>query len=771
MSYLSKLKVTTAVNIAITISFLAAAVAVIVVTGSYQRRQAIHDAQQRAKLLADYSLAIHRFYRTDLKPALFKKNRDKDSFEPVWMSTAYAVRQIIGYMDDGNGDYYYKECAINARSSKNEADAAERLFIEEMNRNPGLESRSTIREIEGRPYLEVLRRGETMERRCFKCHSLSGKAPAGLVKLYGAARGFNRQEGEIVSAMCIRIPLGAAYSAANRLTWELAGMLLLVLLALLYVQFRINHHLLVLPFAALRHKATEIAGDEKHLGDEIDCRIGREFIDVADAFNSMSKELRRRSNWLEERFLFFMENMPGIAFIKDREGRYVYANKTWQRSAFGESPGEWLNKTDLDVWPREIARQFMENDAKVFASGQVLLTEEYDGSPRNWLSTKFPIMDESGKATLLGGISVDVTKQKRLERYLLEEKTFNEVIVNSMPGIFYLYDRQGRFIRWNQNAEIVTGYSAEELAVAHPLDLFPDDEKEAVAREIETVFSEGSANIEGHLRTREGKLIPYLFVGSSITLAGTSYLVGTGIDLTQRIEAEQILKESHERLRNLSVHLETARENERKAIAREVHDDLGQLLTAMRYDLSWLKKHLPALGDPRYQRHIDSIDSTVDEAVKSVQKVCAQLRPKLLDDLGLKAAIEWQFSNFAGRAGIHCRYQMCDIPASLSAESSIAVLRIIQESFTNILRHADATEMSLNLVKNRTELMLTIADNGRGITHEQLQAATSYGLMGMRERAASCGGILEITGAGGKGTLLQLKMPLKGDSLAQSIDS
>lgn len=223
----------------------------------------------------------------------------------------------------------------------------------------------------------------------------------------------------------------------------------------------------------------------------------------------------------------------------------------------------------------------------------------------------------------------------------------------------------------------------------------------------------------------------------------------------ERKKAEEDLRISHERLRLLSAHLESVREEERLKISREVHDELGQMLTAVKFDIHALR----GLRGDITASQLDVMDEHVDATLQAVRRISSELRPQLLDQLGLVPALSRYLADFAQRTGITCR----DDVALLScpgAACSIALFRIFQEALTNIERHSEATELTVKLDKSDQEIRLAIRDNGKGIPALQVVAETSFGLMGMRERAALCGGKLQIVAPPGEGTCVTVVIPV-----------
>lgn len=227
----------------------------------------------------------------------------------------------------------------------------------------------------------------------------------------------------------------------------------------------------------------------------------------------------------------------------------------------------------------------------------------------------------------------------------------------------------------------------------------------------------------------------------------------------ERKRAEETLKQSREHLRNLSTHLQTVREEERANIAREIHDELGQILTALKMDLSWISK--------KYSDHktilekTESMSRIVDATIQSVKRICTELRPQVLDDLGLSAAIEWQAEEFKKRSGIACEVDFNTEEIALDKKRSIALFRILQEALTNIARHTNATTVKVRMEKTDGLLLLEVKDNGKGITEKQVSDPHSFGLIGMRERAVFLGGDFQITGSPNNGTTVTVNIPLE----------
>lgn len=229
----------------------------------------------------------------------------------------------------------------------------------------------------------------------------------------------------------------------------------------------------------------------------------------------------------------------------------------------------------------------------------------------------------------------------------------------------------------------------------------------------------------------------------------------------ERRRAEEQLRESHARLRALSVYLQHVREEERTRIAREVHDELGQALTSCKLDLSWLANRLPQRLKPLIAK-TRALSAHIDSTIETVRRISTELRPGILDHLGLAAALEWQANEFQTRTGIKCDVRANGREVSLEPELATTFFRIFQETLTNVIRHAGATNVTVRLKEDPGRVILEVEDNGRGITPEEISDPRSMGLLGMRERASLLGGEFRIERPRREGgTRVTVSMPLR----------
>jgi len=284
---------------------------------------------------------------------------------------------------------------------------------------------------------------------------------------------------------------------------------------------------------------------------------------------------------------------------------------------------------------------------------------------------------------------------------------------------------------------------------------------------MEEIFEGQSSYHEGFYEATTSSARLWLSIYfSPLRSANGDVIGGMGVvdDITERRQVEEQLRSSREQLRNLAAYTQSVREEERIKIAREIHDELGQALTGLKMNLSWLDKKLSEAGDvvPRsLLEEITSMSKLVDTTIQTVREISTELRPGVLDDLGLTAAIEWQLQEFQTRTGIRCNFTSSPENITLDQDRSTAIFRIFQETLINVARHANATRVDISLKEEADNLILEVRDNGKGITESGISNSKSLGLLGMRERALFLGGEVKISGTPGKGTTITVRIPPK----------
>ncbi|MEJ7646427.1 MAG: PAS domain S-box protein [Chryseolinea sp.] len=385
-----------------------------------------------------------------------------------------------------------------------------------------------------------------------------------------------------------------------------------------------------------------------------------------------------------------------------------------------------------------------------------------DGLTKYFITTGNVVRDENGDAIRLEGTVQDITELKKAEQQIRAEKKFSDTLIDSLPGIFYLYDKEGVFTRWNKKLEARSGFSSEEIAAMHPLDFYDENDRKFIQGRIETGVAEGSDEFTAYFYSKDKKKVPYHFSEHKVSLNNKDYLVRVGIDVSLSVKREQDLISSAREIKKLTTHLEHVREEERTRISREIHDELGQQITCLKMDASWLSRKIP-LDEKSAHDKLNSMIAMLDNTVRTIRRISSDLRPAVLDNLGLVPALEWQSREFEKNTGMHCAFNAK--AAEITVERSVAtgIFRIYQEALTNITRHAKATHVEAVIGTSEEFVTLTVKDNGQGFNPAEAGSKETLGLIGMRERAAMMGGDLRIESLPGRGTHVLLNIPLAND--------
>lgn len=467
----------------------------------------------------------------------------------------------------------------------------------------------------------------------------------------------------------------------------------------------------------------------------------------------------------EEKYRAMFEHALEGIFQSTPDGRILAANPALARMLGYASPEELIAAiTDitqqLHVNPQRRAefRRLLEEHGLV--QGFEMQIRRQDGSMM-WVSASArAVYDAQGTPGYYEDIMEDITARKQAEDGLRKfahvvEQSADTVVITNPDGIIEYV---------NPAFEQLTGYTREEAIGKKPGILKSGEHDNQFYEQLWRTIRSGE--VFRAVFTNRKKYGEVFYEEESITpitdtQGDIAHFVSVGRDITARVQAEEQLRRSREQLRALAAHLQTVREEERARIAREVHDELGQVLTGLKFDLALLARGLPA-DSMALREKTHGMLSLVDSTIHTVHRVFTELRPSVLDELGLVAAIEWQAQEFQGRTGIECHVSTELVDLSLDGETSTAFFRICQESLANVARHADATRVTVRLSADGDHLILSVEDNGRGITEQERSRATSLGLLSMQERAFLLGGQLTIVGRPGAGTTVTVRMPLRG---------
>jgi PAS domain S-box-containing protein len=376
----------------------------------------------------------------------------------------------------------------------------------------------------------------------------------------------------------------------------------------------------------------------------------------------------------------------------------------------------------------------------------------------------------------------DITKQKEAENRLREERDFSEALLDSLPGVIYLFDTQGRFLRWNKNLETVTGYSGEEIGRMHPIEFFRGEDQRLIAERIGEVFGRGHSTAEAEFVFKGGAHRPYFFTGLRVARPQGQCLVGMGVDITERKRAEEAVRqlntELEQRVRDRTAQLQKAnasmqqltgrllrlQDEERRRIARELHDGTVQRLTALAMNLLLIGQRPAVADDPKVGKLLAESQTLAKQSQRELRSLSYLLHPPDLEELGLALALRSWADGFGARSGLSVDVELDD-PGRMDWEVATALFRIVQESLANVQRHSGSTTATIRLKASETEIRLEVEDTGRGIPANVLESdgtdclhRVGVGILGMRERAHQLGGALDIRSNGG-GTTVQVVLP------------
>jgi PAS domain S-box-containing protein len=473
----------------------------------------------------------------------------------------------------------------------------------------------------------------------------------------------------------------------------------------------------------------------------------------------------------EKKYRTLVEAMHDWVWEIDEHGVYTYASPR-VREMLGYEPGEVLGKTPFDLMqPEEAERLGAVFSAIVAARKPIHLLENInlhrDGTLVVLETSGTPVIDEHGRFRGYQGIDRDITERKRFEAAVQDSQVrlakaqqlarLGSWEWDVASGHVLCSDEIHRIFEIDTAVEVTFDLFMEHV---HPADRELVDKSVVAALAGEMLYS-----VDFRIVTGTGRELIVHSEGEVEFDAGGKGVRMFGMlqDITERKQIEQEIRESREYLRELSSHLQTVREEEKASIAREIHDELGGNLTALKMDIYWLERKLP-LELEAVQARVLAMSDVVDASVHAMRRIVTELRPTVLDDLGLLAAMQWQASEFSKRYNIQCKVSMHGEEIALAEELRIALFRIFQEALTNVARYSKASQVLVDMWREHDKIALEVFDNGIGIPEGAIMQPTSHGLRGMVERARSLGGSVEIGSALGEGVAISVRIPIPAEA-------
>jgi PAS domain S-box-containing protein len=456
-----------------------------------------------------------------------------------------------------------------------------------------------------------------------------------------------------------------------------------------------------------------------------------------------------------------IEGTPDAVYIKDTNGHYLLVNPAAAR-VIGKSREEIVGMADSDLFAADFAADIRAADRRILAtelSEVFLYTFTVDGAVRRYEATKGVYRDRRGNVLGVFGIGRDITERERVEAALRESEDRFKNFMDNSPAIAFMKDEEGKYVYVNRVFEERFGLRLQDLFGRTDFDLWPQEIARAFRSADRAVLEadtgdqliEVAPDPDGSIH--HWQVFKFPFKGGG----GKRYVGGMAIDITEARETKHKLEEYAERLQALSRRLLEVQEQERRYLARELHDEIGQLLTGLQLSLQASGR----LDGPEAGQYLRESQKLVRELALHVRDLSLRLRPTMLDDLGLLPALLWLFDSYTARTQIQVAFQHSGLDERLGPDVETAAYRIVQEALTNVARHAQVSEVGVRAFRDNGSLHLQIEDHGPGFdvaVHQN--SGRSAGLSGMHERAALLGGRLGVESGPGIGTRVSAVLPI-----------
>jgi len=476
--------------------------------------------------------------------------------------------------------------------------------------------------------------------------------------------------------------------------------------------------------------------------------------------------VRKRADEAIRRLAAIVESSDD-AILSTDVGRVI---RTWNAGAerlYGYTAAEALGKNIDSLVLAPGAQADVDAVAERLARGAAAVRYEgtrvrKDGSLVEIAGTASEIRDASGALTGYSVIVRDIAERKRTEEALRESEASFRLLTENATDIISRHAPDGTFLYVSPACRKLLGYDAAELVGRSPYEFIHPHDATVTTPPGELFDLRKSYSVTFRFRRKDGTYGWFESFGHTEhdqTTGAVTEIHAMSRDVTDRMQVQLQLRKQGEELRALARHLESVRDDEHAEMVRVIHDELGQALTALRLDLSWLGRRLPARSTA-LRRKLDEMAALTDGTIEASRRLVADLRPPILDDLGLVPALEWYLKHVEERTKVRARLDVDAEPLDVTGPVALTAYRIVQEALTNVARHAEAKHVTVRLGTQAGALLLEITDDGAGIRADTADSPRSFGIMGMRERALAHGGALEVGPSPGGGTVVRATIPL-----------
>jgi PAS domain S-box-containing protein len=458
----------------------------------------------------------------------------------------------------------------------------------------------------------------------------------------------------------------------------------------------------------------------------------------------------------EARLQAFTNHSPALMSLKDAEGRYRFVNDRFLQR-FGLRREQVIGQKDEQILARDQARAFSAHDAEVLARGEPVQYEQaalYAEGERFSVVSKFPVFDAAGAAVGVGAVATDITERRAAEQALREQRTLLAE-AQKLAGLgSWEWDPASGRVTWSDEMYAIYGVEPERFRPSfegYLERIHPEDRARAAATVALALMDNRAFSMDERIVRPDGAVRQLRSHGEVVRdeSGRPIKMVGACMDVTEQRKAEAAL-------RALTRRLVQAEENERRRIARELHDRVGQNLSALNINLDIL---LGRLQDGALRRRLEDSLKLVDATLQSIENVMADLRPALLDEYGLAAALAWYGEEYSQRTGIRVGVEAGEAGRQLRPEAAVALFRIAQEALNNAAKHSSAKTVTMGLEEDGGELTLSVRDDGKGFDPAAAPRGR-WGMTTMRERAEAAGGAFSIHSSPGNGTTVRARVPL-----------